>query len=173
MIVWGGVEAGFVVHGTGARFEPATSAWTPTPALGAPAARAGHVAVWSGTEMVVWGGTDNLTLLASGARYDPVGDSWSAVPPLPQARAGLAAVTLGGSIYALGGESTPGGVRAAVTRLDALDGSWAALPDMPYAAHGLAAVVAGDAILVMGGFTGTSDAVGTESRQCWRYRPPA
>ena len=37
--------------------------------------------------------------------------------------------------------------------------------------HGLAAVVVNDGIQVMGGFAGASDAVGTESRQCWRYVP--
>jgi Kelch motif len=60
-----------------------------------------------------------------------------------------------------------------VTRLDSLTGSWTALTDMPLAAHGLAAVVVGSDIWVMGGFTGASDAVGSESRQCWRYTPGA
>jgi hypothetical protein len=32
-------------------------------------------------------------------------------------------------------------------------------------------VASGDSIYVMGGFTGASDAVGSESRQVWRFKP--
>lgn len=46
---------------------------------------------------------------AAAVLNDPVADRWSASPR------SLAAVTLGGRVYALGGESTPGGVRASVT----------------------------------------------------------
>jgi hypothetical protein len=44
-----------------------------------PAARVGHTAVWTGSEMLVWGGygpTADLGLPA-GARYDPATDEWS------------------------------------------------------------------------------------------------
>lgn len=156
-------------------FDPVAGTWTAAAPL-ATARNAAAAAVLDGHIVVIGGRgpgirANDQTSLASCEVYDPVADRWSAGPPLPQARASLAAVALGGRIYAFGGESTPGGVRASVTRLDSLAGSWTALPDMPLAAHGLAAVVIGDAILVMGGFTGASDAVGTESRQCWQYAP--
>lgn len=156
-------------------YDPKTGTWTPAAPL-ATKRNAAAAAVLDGHIVVIGGRAPGIrandqTSLASCEVYDPVADSWREGPPLPQARASLAAVTLRGSVYALGGESTPGGVRASVTRLDALDGSWATLPDMPLAAHGLAAGVADHAIIVMGGFTGPSDAVGTESRACWRYKP--
>jgi N-acetylneuraminic acid mutarotase len=47
--------------------------WTPTTITNAPAARDGHTAVWTGSEMIVWGGGFN-----SGGRYDPSTDSWTA-----------------------------------------------------------------------------------------------
>lgn len=58
MIVWGGLE---VVGGVaywfddGAKYNPTTNAWTVIQSGGAPSARSQHTAVWTGTEMIVWG----------------------------------------------------------------------------------------------------------------------
>ena len=42
---------------TGGRYDPATDGWTATStAADAPEARGDHTAVWTGTEMIVWGG---------------------------------------------------------------------------------------------------------------------
>jgi hypothetical protein len=157
-------------------YDPVANSWTAAAPL-ATARNAAAAAVLDGRIIVIGGRAPGIratdqTSLASCEIYDPAADRWTAGPSLPQARSGLAAVTLGGRVYALGGESTPGGVRASVTRLDSLGGSWVAMGDMPRAVHGLAAVVVGSDIIVMGGFTGASDAVGSESRLCWRYTPP-
>jgi len=50
--------------------------WTPTTLTTAPVARDTHTAVWTGTEMIVWGGTPGP--LNTGGRYDPGTDSWTA-----------------------------------------------------------------------------------------------
>jgi len=103
--------------------------------------------------------------------YDPTTDRWTAGPALRTARAGLGAVVLDGRLYALGGESTPGGVSDAVERYEPGSREWSTLEPMPYRGHGLGAVVVGGAIYVMGGFTAPSDAVGSESRALYRYQP--
>lgn len=54
MIVWSGQA--MPMQPTGGRFSPATGTWTPTTTLGAPAARAGHVALWIDDAMIVLGG---------------------------------------------------------------------------------------------------------------------
>ncbi|MFN0185446.1 MAG: Kelch repeat-containing protein [Aquabacterium sp.] len=156
-------------------YDPVAGTWSSAAAL-TTARNAAGAAVLDGRIVVIGGRAPGIragdqTSLASCEIYDPALDRWTDGPALPQARAGLAAVTFQGRIYAFGGESSPGGVRASVTRLDALAGGWTAMADMPWGAHGLAAVVVNDGIQVMGGFTGASDAVGTESRQCWRYVP--
>jgi hypothetical protein len=51
--------------------------WNPT-ALGAPEARYYHTAVWTGSEMIVWGGTGNFGTFNDGRRYDPATDTWTA-----------------------------------------------------------------------------------------------
>jgi N-acetylneuraminic acid mutarotase len=40
----------------GGCFNPAGNSWTAVTTTGAPAARSSHTAVWTGSEMIVWGG---------------------------------------------------------------------------------------------------------------------
>ena len=40
----------------GGRYNPTANSWTALPTSGAPAARYSHTAVWTGSEMIVWGG---------------------------------------------------------------------------------------------------------------------
>src|SRR5258708_26536327 len=51
MIVWGGG-----VSNTGLRYSPATDSWISTSTINAPSARSGQSAVWTGSEMIIWGG---------------------------------------------------------------------------------------------------------------------
>ncbi len=51
--------------------------WQRRDNLTAPADRAGHTAVWTGSEMIVWGGQDFSGFLGDGARYNPTTDSWT------------------------------------------------------------------------------------------------
>ena len=58
MIIWGGGQPGQDFQNTGGRYTPATDSWAMT-SNGAtvPSARMFHTAVWTGDEMIVWGGT--------------------------------------------------------------------------------------------------------------------
>jgi hypothetical protein len=78
MIVWGGQDPSLTNFNDGARYNPANNTWTPT-SVGAnvPDPRSSHSAVWSGSEMIVWGGANESGVLAAGARYDPANDSWT------------------------------------------------------------------------------------------------
>src|SRR4029077_9579130 len=59
--------------GGGAQAGPGT--WDPTFAL--PEAYSGTSSVWTGTEMIIWGGTEaGQSKYNSGSRYDPVLDTW-------------------------------------------------------------------------------------------------
>jgi N-acetylneuraminic acid mutarotase len=52
--------------------------WTATSTINAPEGRTGATAVWTGSEMIVWGGIDsNLVGLDTGGRYNPSTDSWT------------------------------------------------------------------------------------------------
>src|SRR4029077_1154639 len=58
MIVWGGSDDTIFMGdlNTGGRYNPSTDSWVATSTTNAPTARVGHTAVWTGTEMIVWGG---------------------------------------------------------------------------------------------------------------------
>ena len=70
MIVWGGYSQYVGAFNTGGRYDPSSDAWTAT-STGAnvPFPRDAHTAVWTGKEMIVWGGGGGI---ATGGRYDPV-----------------------------------------------------------------------------------------------------
>src|SRR5262249_9123479 len=52
--------------------------WTATSTTDAPSARSAHTAVWTGSEMIVWGGRDGqFNLLNTGGRYNPTTDTWT------------------------------------------------------------------------------------------------
>jgi hypothetical protein len=53
--------------------------WTPTSVPHAPPGRALHTAVWTGSEMIVWGGSTRNVNVNTGARYDPVSDNWTKI----------------------------------------------------------------------------------------------
>ena len=88
-IIWGGFEDLACGGGggepicqylrDGAIYDVAGDSWTPTDTFFAPQARYLHTAFWTGTEMLIWGGTNDIGLQNTGARYDPVGDTWAAM----------------------------------------------------------------------------------------------
>jgi len=81
MIVWGGTGRGHsrTFLNTGGRYDPANDTWTPSSLTNAPTARWIHTAVWTGSEMIVWGGTrDGIAFFNTGGRYNPSTDSWTA-----------------------------------------------------------------------------------------------
>jgi hypothetical protein len=49
--------------------EPDTDRWIDLPTQGAPGPREGHAAVWTGSELLVWGGLGPGGMLGDGARY--------------------------------------------------------------------------------------------------------
>ena len=107
MIVWGGWDfAGTHSLRTGARYNPSTNNWTPTTTSNAPPDRAFHTAVWTGDEMIVWGGVNNMGgSLNSGGRYNPGMNSWTATSMVnaPSARYAQTAVWTGSQMIVWGG----------------------------------------------------------------------
>ena len=126
MIVWGGFGPFPLYFNTGGVYDPASDSWVPTRAgPPSPAARREHSAVWTGAEMVLWGGANDLPVLGDGYRYVPATDTWSrlsgsAAPPARRAQTtvwtgtemfvwgGLEADDFGGTDYAFhGGRYNP------------------------------------------------------------------
>jgi N-acetylneuraminic acid mutarotase len=157
MIVWGGsANAEF---NSGGRYNPATDSWSPTSTAGAPEARASHTAVWTGIEMIVWGGVTGggFSFLNSGGRYNPATDSWRPTGTVnsPGPRYAHAAVWTGAMMVTFGGclnhdcssRTNTGG------RYDPVADAWAptTLNNAPSARNSITAVWTGAEMLVWGG----------------------
>jgi hypothetical protein len=81
--------------------------WTATSTTNAPTGRYLHTAVWTGSEMIVWGGTDvSGNNLNTGGRYNPSTDSWSATSTTnaPDARSSHTAIWTGSEMIIWGGQ---------------------------------------------------------------------
>jgi N-acetylneuraminic acid mutarotase len=107
MIIWGGafLQNGYHFFNTGGRYDPATDSWTATSITNAPIARWLHTAVWTGSEMIVWGGGDNTDFLNTGGRYNPTADTWTPTNTTnaPTARVHHSAVWSGSEMIVWGG----------------------------------------------------------------------
>ncbi|HEX3425827.1 MAG TPA: hypothetical protein VHT30_06825 [Acidimicrobiales bacterium] len=92
MLVWGGEScAGGTCPsdqsphlGDGAAYVPASDSWhrlARSPLAGREAA----ATAWTGTELLLWGGTTGQALMADGAAFDPARDKWRTIAPSPLA----------------------------------------------------------------------------------------
>jgi len=80
--------------------------WAATSLTNAPSARFSHTAVWTGSEMIVWGGFGTGSGdLNTGGRYDPSTDSWisTSTTHAPEVRESHTAVWTGSEMIVWGG----------------------------------------------------------------------
>jgi N-acetylneuraminic acid mutarotase len=112
MVVWGGYYTDPNTHllNTGGNYDPVTNSWTATTTVAAPSARASHGAVWTGNEMIVWGGFDDTGYVNTGGRYDPNTNSWTATTTTnaPSARTVYGTVWTGSEMLVWGGYFSDG-----------------------------------------------------------------
>jgi N-acetylneuraminic acid mutarotase len=123
-----------------------------------PGARAAMAAVWTGSEMIVWGGASGSGVLADGGRYRPDTDTWigmSSTGAVPSARAGATAVWTGTEMIVWGGYGggpIPTGVNTGGRYNPALD-TWNAVTtsNAPDGRYDHTAVWTGSVMIVWGG----------------------
>ncbi len=145
------------------------NSWTPTNDL--PVSGPGHTAVWTGSEMIVWGGYDDTTFfgdLNTGGRYNPSTDSWAATSTAnaPIARAGHTAVWDGREMIVWGGQDENYAFLNTGGRYDPSTDSWTATSTTNVAAGRTfhTAVWTGSEMIVWGGDDENYDEVNTGGR---------
>ncbi len=83
MIVWGGYAAVTSTNSkdtnTGGIFNPESNSWRTTSTINAPTGRRAHIAIWTGAEMIVWGGIEDNEFLNTGGQYNPETDTWKPI----------------------------------------------------------------------------------------------
>ncbi len=116
MIIWGGRDNTYNgryvgLFNDGFLYDPRTDTWSgPISTINAPSARVLHSAVWTGTEMIVWGGFSVTSQLGDGGRYNPTLDKWFPIETngAPSARDGHFAAWTGTEMLIWGGENSAG-----------------------------------------------------------------
>jgi len=134
--------------------------WTPTTITGAPDSRQYHTAVWTGSEMIVWGGFDDGAYLNSGGRYDPSTDSWFATSATgaPEWRDIHTAVWTGSEMIVWGGYNDSSSYMNTGGRYNPSTDSWVATASAGAAdRRGFhTAVWSGSEMIVWGGYNGSA-----------------
>jgi hypothetical protein len=128
--------------------------WTATSTTNAPSARMNRTAVWTGSEMIVWGGYDGTLYVNTGARYTPGTDSWVATSTTnaPTGRIDHTAVWTGTEMIAWGGANTGGPVNTG-GKYNPITNSWTptSITSVPAARTNHTAVWTGSEMIVWGG----------------------
>ena len=142
--------------------------WTATSTINAPTGRYLHTAVWTGSEMIVWGGYDG-SFLNTGGRYNPSTDSWIATSTTnaPVGRQNFTAVWTGSEMIVWGGQIENLSNTNTGGRYNPGTDTWTSTSttNAPIARDLHTAVWTGSEMIVWGGF------VGTESNTGGRYDP--
>jgi N-acetylneuraminic acid mutarotase len=162
MIVWGGtITGGSTALNTGGRYNPNTNTWLATGLTNAPSARYRHTAVWSSSEMIVWGGGDQINYFNTGGRYNPISNSWTptSITNAPWVRQGHTAVWTGSQMIVWGGYLWDGNQQHYLnngSRYIAGTNSWAAtsVANAPTGRDFHTAVWTGSEMIVWGGSVG-------------------
>jgi N-acetylneuraminic acid mutarotase len=155
MILWGGTYDDTSRHylGDGGRYNPTLRGWFAVTTTGAPAPRVQHTAVWTGSEMIVWGGYNENGYFNDGGRYDPVANSWKALPSAgaPSARYRHTAVWTGNEMIVWGGVA--GSYLNDGGRYNPMTDGWTAIPTngAPEGRYWHTAVWTGNEMIVWGG----------------------
>ena len=119
MLIWGGVFISIggtpSVRNDGGEYEPITDTWTVTETSGTPpSGRTGHTAIWTGIEMIIWGGwgVSPSPFINTGGRYTPTNNPifsnpWTATSTVnaPVGRADHVALWTGSKMIIYGGVS--------------------------------------------------------------------
>jgi N-acetylneuraminic acid mutarotase len=127
--------------------------WSPTNLTNLPDPREFPTAVWTGSEMIVWGGYPQLD---TGGRYNPSTDSWTAtsIVNAPAGRELHTAVWTGSEMIIWGGDNGSGIYFNTGGRYNPSTDTWTAtnLSGAPDRRNGHTAVWTGSEMIVWGGY---------------------
>jgi hypothetical protein len=166
MVVWGGRQSGSsgALASSGGEYDPGSNAWTATGNAGVPEARYGHQTVWTGTEMILWGGQADSGEIDTGGRYTPATNAWTptdtADPDLPEPRVWHSAVWTGTEMIVWGGSTADFGTYyRSGGRYNPSSDTWTPtnLTGAPEARYDQQSVWTGSRMVVWGGWGGALD----------------
>lgn len=130
--------------GDAAAYNPNTDSWRQLPESGL-SDRMDPSAVWTGNQLVIWGGVNTNGWLNDGAIYDPATDAWQSMAESPlDPRQNAAAVLDGDSIVIAGGVHNADSFEVPAARYDLKTDAWEPLREAPTSSDW--PLTAGDAV---------------------------
>jgi hypothetical protein len=126
--------------------------WTPTSTVNAPEGQFVDTVVWTGSEMIMWGG--GRPPYNTGGRYNPSTDTWTATPIInaPAGRGGHSLVWTGSEMIVWGGNGGAGEFNTG-GRYNPMTNAWTATSTLnaPFGQSHHSAVWTGSEMIVWGG----------------------
>jgi hypothetical protein len=160
VIVFGGGKSvdGGECFGDGAVYSILKNAWELLPPSGlSGGCRKSHSAVWTGTEMIVFGGQESGSFHGDGAIYDAYAKRWNALAASPlEARSGHAATWTGTSMLVWGGAGADSTRFADGALFNPSTHEWTMLPPAPLAGRTFPTVAWTETHVVIWGGIGVS-----------------
>ena len=165
MLVWGGYTctANPCNQGVnqqplndGAAYDPATDQWRPlAPSPLSP--RGAATTRWTGTELLVWGGTaGSEQSLSDGAAYNLATDTWRPIAPSPLSPRQTSGVWTGKELVLWGGRSAAGDFFSDGAAYDPATDQWRLLAESPLISRWGATMAWADGVVVVAGGNGPS-----------------
>jgi len=139
--------------------------WSELPSKAPLAPRVEHSAVWTGQEVIVWGGGDDTSDFGDGAAYDPVAGTWRKIADATSvgltARRRQVAVWNGSTMMIGTGNRGGGAPYAEFGRYDPKSDSWSKMSSLPVAADFAGAAALPDGRIVVGFGRGATGILGS------------
>ena len=169
MLIWGGRNGGYFSDypEEGGIYTPATDTWVAMSTSNVPSGRRSHTAVWTGQEMVIWGGMNSILseayILSSGSRYNPSTDTWISTTNTdrPAARVAHTAIWNGSEMIVWGGSAGDWQYLTSGAKYNPVTDTW--LPTAPadglLPRYGHSAIWTGNAMVIWGGSTRVFDTI--------------
>jgi len=167
MFVWGGYttlgfppNVQYTYKMDGGRYRPEDDVWIPVSTLGAPLTR-NPPEVWTGSEIILWGGYDGSSFANTGGRYSPAADSWTPTSTglsVPSARSLHSALWTGSQMIVWGGQNAAPALDSGGRYTPATD-SWLTISTgagAPSARRGHSGLWTGSEMIIWGGFNGSN-----------------
>src|SRR5205807_1279875 len=145
--------------------------WTATSSTNAPSDRFDHTAVWTGSQMIVWGGVNFIGFtFNTGGKYNPSTNTWTATTTAnaPATRTGHTAVWTGSEMIIWGGWNGLSSLFNSGGKYNPVTDSWTdtSTSNAPSGRYGHTAVWTGSEMIVWGGVNNVGNALGDGGRYC-------
>ena len=167
MLIWGGyfTTPSIVYKNDGGIYNPITENWSNianSPLTG----RHSHIAIWTGSKMIIWGGESSSGTVNNGAIYDVASNTWNMMSAVnaPTQRAYCFSVWTGSVMLVWSGINTSGGVYSNDGKIyDPNTDTWTSMSTInaPSGRAGGTGIWTGNKMIVWGGQTSGSNATNT------------